>query len=76
LTAEPVTVGPVSTTVMGNLGWNPTAAIQAGSFVGYVEERAAIAAGASFTGEGTDSRVGLQQHVRMNVKNCASCGRG
>ena len=54
---NPVTVlvNGVPATVIGNLGYNPVLAIQAGTFTGYVEERAAIVAGASFTGEGTNS---------------------
>lgn len=73
LVPESVTVGGVSTEVIGNLGYNPQAAIQNGIYVGYTEERAAVLAGASFTGEGIDSfylsaildgsGVGLQQHV-------------
>lgn len=73
LQAEPVSVDGVSHQVIGNLGYNPATAIQQGTFVGYVEERAAVAAGATFSGEGTDSAylsaildgsgVGLQQHV-------------
>ncbi|POB11850.1 hypothetical protein CO251_02625 [Sulfobacillus sp. hq2] len=55
LTPEPVTIGPVSSQAIGNLGFNPVGAIQNGSYMGYVEERAALMAGASFTGEGTDS---------------------
>lgn len=55
LTPESVTVGTVSTDVIGNLGYNPATAIQRGIYAGYVEERAAIEAGASFSGEGTDS---------------------
>lgn len=73
LDPEPVTVGHTTTQVIGNLGYNPLGAVQSGTFVGYVEERAAIEAGASFSGEGTHSAfmsailsgagVGLQQHV-------------
>jgi len=73
LTSEPVTVGGVSSQVIGNLGDNPVQAIQQGTFAGYVEERSAVDAGASFSGEGTDSAylsailsgsgVGLQQPV-------------
>lgn len=73
LTSEPVTVDGVSGQVIGNFGYNPPSALQHGTFVGYVEERAAVEAGASFIGEGTDSAylsaildgsgVGLQQHV-------------
>lgn len=55
LTPETVTVDGHTTQVIGNLGGNTTCAIQYGSLVGYVEERAAIVAGASFAGEGTDS---------------------
>ncbi len=73
LTPETVTVDGHATEVIGNLGANPPAAIQYGSLGGYVEERAAIGAGASFAGEGTDSSylsaildgsgVGSQAHV-------------
>ena len=73
LTPAPVTVGGVSAQVVGDLGYNPVAAIEAGLYAGYVEERAAIEAGASFAGEGIDSSyladilsgdgVGLEQHV-------------
>ncbi len=59
--------------VIGNLGFNSPPAIVTGTYVGYVEERAAIAAGATFSGEGTNSSylsailsgagVGLQRHV-------------
>jgi hypothetical protein len=55
LLPEPVTVGGISTQVVGNLGYNPVQAIRQGTFAGYVEERAAIAAGATFRGEGTNS---------------------
>ena len=48
LMPEPVTVGGVSTAVIGNLGDNSVTSIKHGTFVGYVEERAAILAGAYF----------------------------
>ncbi len=73
LTPEAVTVGGISGSVVGDLGFNAVTAIQNGSFAGYVEERAAVEAGATFSGEGTNSGymsaildgsgVGLQQHV-------------
>lgn len=73
LTPETVTVGTTTAQVVGNFGYNPEIAVQSGGFVGYVEERAAIEAGASFTGQGTNSSylsaildgsgVGLQQQV-------------
>ncbi|OLZ12000.1 hypothetical protein BFX06_14715 [Sulfobacillus thermosulfidooxidans] len=55
LTPEPVTVGNISGQVIGDLGFNPITAIQQGTYAGYVEERAAVEAGATFTGEGTNS---------------------
>ena len=55
LTPEPVTMGSVNTQVIGNLGYNPAIALDNGTFAGYVEERAAIEAGATFAGEGTES---------------------
>lgn len=55
LSPDPVTIGSTHSTVIGNRGYNPPIAIQRGSFHGYVEERAAIGAGATFNGEGTDS---------------------
>jgi secreted PhoX family phosphatase len=73
LVPESVTLGGTHAQVIGNLGYNPPQAVANGSYVGYVEERAAVEAGASFGGEGTDSSylsaildgsgVGLQQHV-------------
>jgi len=73
LSPESVTVDGVTTTVIGNLGFNPARAIAYGTSVGFVEERAAILAGASFHAEGTDSSylsailsgvgVGLQHYV-------------
>jgi YVTN family beta-propeller protein len=73
LIPESVTVSGVTGQVIGNLGYNPVSAIQYGTSMGYTEERAAVMAGASFTGEGIDSSylsaildgsgVGLQQHV-------------
>lgn len=73
LTPETVTVDGMTAEVIGNLGYNPEIAIQNGSFAGYVEERAAIDAGASFTGQDTNSSymssilsgsgVGTQAHV-------------
>ena len=55
VTPEPVTVGSVTTQVIGNLGYNPVTAIQRGAFGGFAEERAAIVSGVSLTGEGSDS---------------------
>lgn len=55
LTPEPVTVGGVSGDVIGNWGYNPAVAMDNGTYFGYIEERAAIEAGATFSGEGTDS---------------------
>ena len=76
LTPETVTVGATTTEVIGNFGYNPVMAIQSSGFMGYVEERAAIEAGASFSGEGTDSSylsaildgagVGMGQSVTAN----------
>ena len=73
LQAETVTVNGGPTEVIGNLGFNPVLAIINGTYVGYSEEHAAIVAGASFGGEGTNSAymsaildgsgVGQQQHV-------------
>ena len=73
LIPETITVAGQTTPVIGNLSYNTGTTIADGSYFGYVEERAAIEAGASFTGEGTDSSylsailsgdgVGLQQHV-------------
>ena len=73
ITPTRVTVGGSSFDVIGNLGYNPPQAIQAGTAPGYVEERAALQAGVTMTGEGVDSGylvnvldgsgVGLQQHV-------------
>ncbi len=73
LTPESVTVDGVNSQVIGNLGYNLVIAIQNGTLTGYVEERTAIEAGATFSGEGTDSSylsaildgsgVGQQQHV-------------
>jgi hypothetical protein len=73
LTPETVTVNGVTTTVIGNQSFNSAVAIANGTSPGYVEERAAIAAGISFDREGTDSTylscilsgiaVGQQQHV-------------
>jgi hypothetical protein len=73
LISETVTVDGQTTPVIGNLSYNTGTTIAYGSYFGYVEERAAIEAGAAFTGEGTDSSylsailsgdgVGLQQHV-------------
>ncbi|AUW95287.1 hypothetical protein BXT84_16080 [Sulfobacillus thermotolerans] len=55
LTPEPVTVGHVNGQVIGDLGFNPAVAVGNGSYAGYIEERAAIEAGATFAGEGTNS---------------------
>jgi len=55
LQPAPVTVGGISAQVIGNLGYNTTTAIQQGTYAGYLEERAAVEAGATFTGEGTNS---------------------
>lgn len=73
LKPESVSIGGLTTQVIGNLGYNPVQAITSGHYAGYVEERTAIRAGASFRGEGTDSSylsailsgngVGQQQHV-------------
>jgi hypothetical protein len=73
LLPEPVTVDDINTQVVGDWGYNLASAIQNGASTGYVEERAAILAGASFTGEGIQSTylcsildgsgVGRQQHV-------------
>lgn len=73
LLPEAVTVDGINTQVVGNLGYNPESAIRNGTLAGYVEERAAILVGASFTHEGIQSSylsavldgsgVGLQQHV-------------
>ncbi len=53
--AETVNVDGSVYQVIGNFGYNPAAAIQQGSYAGYIEERAAIEAGASFSGQGTES---------------------
>ena len=68
-----VTVNGVKHRVIGSMGLNSSAAIQGGSYTGYVEERAALNAGATFGGEGihssylsailSGSGVGLQHHV-------------
>lgn len=73
LTPETVMVNGHTTPVIGNLGFNPATAVDRGTYVGFVEERAAVEAGATFSGEGTDasylsaildgSGVGQQQHV-------------
>ena len=73
LNPESVSVGGVTTDVIGTLGYNLDLPIDHGSYRGYVEERAAVEAGARFAGEGLDSAylsaimdgsgVGLQQHV-------------
>ncbi|MCY0878098.1 MAG: hypothetical protein OWU84_04040 [Firmicutes bacterium] len=70
---ETVMVDGVKGVVIANDGYNPPDAVAWGSSVGYVEERAAVLAGASFNGEGLDSSylsailsgrgVGLQHHV-------------
>jgi hypothetical protein len=52
---EPVTVGTVQSEAITNLGYNPDTAVNNGAYFGYVEERAALAAGATFFGEGTGS---------------------
>ncbi len=73
LVPETVTVRGQNAQVIGNLSYNATTAIANGAYLGFVEERAAIEAGATFSGEGTDSSylsavldgsgVGLQQPV-------------
>jgi streptogramin lyase len=73
LAPESVTIDGIQAEVIGSLGYNPPQAVEGGSYVGYVEERAAVEAGASYNGEGIDSSylsaildgsgVGLQQHV-------------
>lgn len=73
LTPEPVTVGGISGDVIGNWGYNPDIAVDNGTYFGYIEERAAVEAGATFSGEGTNSSylsaildgsgAGLQQYV-------------
>lgn len=55
LKPEAVTIDDIPSTVIGNLGYNPQSAIQDGMSMGYVEERAAVQAGAIFSGEGTES---------------------
>jgi hypothetical protein len=55
LQAESVTVNGASSEVVGNLGSNSAADIASGQTVGFIEERAALAAGASLTGEGAAS---------------------
>lgn len=70
---ETVVVDGVKGVVIANDGYNPGQAVANGSTPGYVEERAAVLAGASFNGEGLYSSylsailsgrgVGLQQHV-------------
>lgn len=71
--STPVTVDGASANVIGNMGYNPDSAVQQGTDVGYMAERAAIDAGATASGEGINSAylsaildgsgVGLQQHV-------------
>lgn len=73
LKPEPVTLGGQSTQVIANDGYNSIQAITGGHYAGFAEERAAIEAGVSFKGEGTNSSylsailsgngVGLQHHV-------------
>ncbi len=73
LTLTPLSIGGLSTPVISNLGENTLTAIEYGTTAGFAEERAAIAAGVSATGEGIDSGylvalldgsgVGLQQHI-------------
>ena len=68
-----MTVDGHTTQGIENFGYNPVTAIENGAFSRYVEERAAMDAGASFTGEGTNSSyratifsgagMGLQKHV-------------
>lgn len=70
---ESVTVDGINGVVIANDGHNPPSAVANGSTVGFVEERAAVLAGASFNGEGLYSSylsailsgqgVGNQQHV-------------
>lgn len=55
LTPTTVTVDGVTGTVIENMGYNPWQAIQGGMAIGYQEERAAIKAGATLSGEGADS---------------------
>ena len=55
LKPEAVTIDGIPSTVIGNMGYNPQSAIQDGMTMGYVEERAAVQAGATFSGEGTES---------------------
>ena len=50
-----VTVAGVTARVITNLSWNPVAAIQTSNAPAFVEERAAIIAGASATGTATAS---------------------
>jgi hypothetical protein len=52
LILESVTVDRHTAEVAANLGWNPVANIQASGPPAFVEERAAIEAGASLTGAG------------------------
>ncbi|MCY0899639.1 MAG: hypothetical protein OWU33_12025 [Firmicutes bacterium] len=70
---EAVTINGVKGVVIANDGYNSGLAVANGSSPGYIEERAAVLAGASFNGEGLYSSylsailsgrgVGLQQHV-------------
>jgi streptogramin lyase len=61
LVPETVTVNGITAAVVGDLGANSAGAIQQGTTTGYVEERAAIEAGATFSGEGIDSHVTPEQ---------------
>ncbi|MCY0900362.1 MAG: hypothetical protein OWU33_15805 [Firmicutes bacterium] len=59
LIPEPVTVSSMSGAIISNLGFNPITAAHNGTYAGYLEECAALVAGASFTGEGTDSSIAI-----------------
>lgn len=73
LRLQPATISGTTRDVIENMGYNSLTAIQNGTMGGYLEERAAIFAGASATGEGANSSylsaildgsgVGLQQHI-------------
>lgn len=68
-----VTVNGHKAEVIGSLGYNAAQAIQNGTYRGYAEERAALASGITYSGEGTHSAylsaildgsgVGSQEHV-------------
>ncbi len=55
LTTGSVAVGSGTASVIENMGYNGAQAIANGTSAGYVEERTALADGATFGGEGTDS---------------------